>query len=277
MNDSSLMKITNEMAPKHHAMLEEAVEMFGVTKMPEMYIDRSYELIVRLDGIESPFIVFSSSVLEQYDDEMLWGLIVQEVAAINVHFSEIKFVEKIIATSSIEHHAILNACKSQKNQHSIIYLPVDKQGLVSPDDLDKALDWSGKPICSCMVFLASIMLANNEIGTIQPINELAKVAHKHGASFHTDAVQAIGHIPVNVKELGVDMLSASAHKFNGPKGVGFFYDKGKHVYPHNDGGAQEDGMRAGTENVAGIVGMAVALKNNCFNAVNRNPLLILFP
>ncbi len=107
------------------------------------------------------------------------------------------------------------------------------------------------------------MLANNEIGTIQPIKALAEAAHKRGSLFHTDAVQAVGHIPLNIKKLGVDMLSASAHKFNGPKGIGFFYDSGKHVYPHNNGGAQEFGMRAGTENVANIVGMAVALKNNC--------------
>ena len=95
--------------------------------------------------------------------------------------------------------------------------------------------------------------------------ECKEIAHENGSVFHTDAVQAVGHIPIDVKGLGIDMLSASAHKFNGPKGIGFFYDSGKHVYPHNDGGAQEFGMRAGTENVAGIVGMAVALKNNCAN------------
>ena len=108
------------------------------------------------------------------------------------------------------------------------------------------------------------MLVNNEIGTIEPISELAKVAHRHGAVFHTDAVQAVGHIAINVKELGVDMLSASAHKFNGPKGIGFIYIKsGTKIFPYADGGAQEHGMRAGTENIASIVGMAAALKKNC--------------
>lgn len=110
----------------------------------------------------------------------------------------------------------------------------------------------------------SIMMVNNEIGTIEPIQELAAVAHSGGALFHTDAVQAVGHIPIDVKELGVDMLSASAHKFNGPKGIGFLYvRKGTKIYPYSDGGAQEFGMRAGTENIAAIVGMAVALKKNC--------------
>lgn len=108
------------------------------------------------------------------------------------------------------------------------------------------------------------MMVNNEIGTIEPIQELAAIAHSKGAIFHTDAVQAVGHIPIDVRELGIDMLSASAHKFNGPKGIGFLYIRtGTKIYPYVDGGSQEDGLRAGTENVAAIVGMAVALKKNC--------------
>ena len=107
------------------------------------------------------------------------------------------------------------------------------------------------------------MFSNNEVGTIQPIKELAEIAHKHGALFHTDAVQSVGHIKIDVKALGVDMLSASAHKFNGPKGIGFLYiKKDIPISPFNDGGAQEFGMRAGTENIASIVGMAEALKLN---------------
>lgn len=108
------------------------------------------------------------------------------------------------------------------------------------------------------------MLANNELGSIQPIKALAKTAHSYGALFHTDAVQAVGHIEINVREIGVDMLSASAHKFNGPKGVGFlFVRKGVELASYADGGSQERGYRAGTENIAGIIGMAVALKLNC--------------
>src|SRR5574344_882861 len=107
------------------------------------------------------------------------------------------------------------------------------------------------------------MYANNEIGSIQPIKELCEVAHSHGALFHTDAVQAVGHIKIDVQELGVDMLSASAHKFNGPKGIGFLYiRKGTKLASYADGGAQESSHRAGTENVAAIVGMAAALKEN---------------
>ena len=114
--------------------------------------------------------------------------------------------------------------------------------------------------------LASIMFANNELGTIQPIKELCHIAHSKGVLFHTDAVQAVGHVPIDVKELGVDLLSASAHKFNGPKGIGFLYIRnGVAISPFSDGGAQERHMRAGTENVAAIVGMATALKKNCDN------------
>ena len=170
---------------------------------------------------------------------------------------------KRIITSEIEHHAILNACESLKTTAKIDHLKVDKQGLVNPSNLEKTLDMGEKTCQSCLV---SIMLANNEIGTIQNIKALAEITHKRGALFHTDAVQAVGHIPIDVKELGVDMLSASAHKFNGPKGIGFLYiKKGTVIQPLHNGGSQESGVRAGTENVAAIVGMAVALKENCSN------------
>lgn len=225
-------------------------------KKPKMAIKNAREIIAECIGAEPEQIFFTSGGTESDN----WAVKCFGASPGGV---------RVIVTSSIEHHAVLNACESQKSHNSIIYLPVDKYGVVSPDDLDKALDRTGKPICTSMILLTSIMLANNEIGTIQPIKKLAEVAHNRGSAFHTDAVQAIGHIPVNVKELGVDLLSASAHKFNGPKGIGFFYDSGKHVYPHNDGGSQEDGMRAGTENVASIVGMAVALKNNCAQIVEN--------
>lgn len=137
--------------------------------------------------------------------------------------------------------------------YPIVYLPVDNEGIISPDMLSSFI--------TDETTLVSVMLVNNEIGTIEPISELAKVAHSHGAVFHTDAVQAVGHIAINVKELGIDMLSASAHKFNGPKGIGFIYIKsGTKILPYADGGAQEHGMKAGTENIASIVGMAAALK-----------------
>ena len=163
-----------------------------------------------------------------------------------------------VYTSEIEHHAVLNA------NENAIRLSVDSKGIVLPDVLEKAFIPDDSPVPSCLSTLVSVMLVNNEIGTIEPIKELAAVAHAHHALFHTDAVQAVGHIPIDVNELRVDMLSASAHKFNGPKGIGFLYvRKGTLLSPFADGGAQEHGMRAGTENVASIVGMATALKKNC--------------
>ena len=160
-------------------------------------------------------------------------------------------------TSQIEHHAVLNACAAiERLGYPVAYLPVTDEGIVRSEKLESFITNKTR--------LVSVMLANNEIGTIEPIAELASIAHKHGALFHTDAVQAVGHIPINVKDLGVDMLSSSAHKFNGMKGSGFFYiRKGVEIRPYADGGSQERNMRAGTENVAAIAAMAVALKKNC--------------
>ena len=160
-------------------------------------------------------------------------------------------------TSQIEHHAILHACHAvERMGYPVAYIPVDCYGVVRPETLKDTISYNTK--------LVSIMFANNEIGTIEPIRELCDIAHQYGALFHTDAVQAIGHVKVDAKDLGIDMLSASAHKFNGPKGVGFLYLKSKTpLTPYVDGGAQEFGMRAGTENVASIVAMAVALEKSC--------------
>ena len=158
-----------------------------------------------------------------------------------------------IITSAIEHPAVLNVFEyMEKNGCEVTYLPVDEAGLVSAEALTNAIRSN--------TILVSIMMANNEIGTIQPIQELALIARSRGVVFHTDAVQAVGNIPVNVKELGVDLLTFSAHKFYGPKGVGaLFIRKGVKVEPFIHGGHQERGKRAGTENVPGIVGMAKAL------------------
>ena len=162
---------------------------------------------------------------------------------------------KHIITSKIEHHAILHTCEYlERRGFEVTYLDVDENGIVDLEQLKASI----RPD----TILISIMTANNEIGTIQPIAELSKVAREYGARFHTDAVQAVGHIPIDVKDLGVSMLSASAHKFNGPKGIGFLYSAGE-IPNLIDGGAQEKGARAGTENVAAIVGMAVALEKNC--------------
>lgn len=159
-----------------------------------------------------------------------------------------------IITSSIEHHAILGACEFlEKNGFEVTYLPVDSEGRVNPEDVDKAI--TDKTI------LVSIMTANNEIGTIEPIAEIAEVCKKHKVIFHTDAVQAIGHMKIDVSELGVDMLSLSAHKFHGPKGMGALYIKnGIRIENLIHGGGQERGKRAATENVAGMAGLAEALE-----------------
>lgn len=160
-----------------------------------------------------------------------------------------------IYTSLIEHHAILNTCIEVSSAgKEVIYIPVNHTGMVEPQVLNSVLTAKS---------LVSIMMANNEIGTILPIKQLARIVHNHHSLFHTDAVQAVGHIPVNVRELDVDFLSASAHKFNGPKGIGFLYIKnGLKINPLISGGAQENSLRAGTENIASIVAMAIALEEN---------------
>ena len=161
---------------------------------------------------------------------------------------------KHIITSAIEHHAVLNVCEYLERQGArITYLDVDKDGLVDIGQLEKA-------VCPDTI-LISIMYANNEIGTIQPVKEIGGIADRHGILFHTDAVQAYGQLPIDVKECHIDLLSASGHKFNGPKGVGFLYiDQKVKLRSYMHGGQQESGRRAGTENVPGIVGMEAAVK-----------------
>ena len=164
---------------------------------------------------------------------------------------------KSIVTSPIEHHAVLNSCNYLKNKGvDIFYTSTNNAGEISPKELETIIGMN--------TGLVSIMFANNEIGTIQNVKELAAATHRYGALFHTDAVQAVGHIDINVHKLDVDMLSASAHKFNGPKGIGFLYiKKGTNIASYINGGSQEFELRAGTENIASIVAMAVALEKNC--------------
>lgn len=159
---------------------------------------------------------------------------------------------KHIITSCIEHHAVLHTCEYLETKgYEVTYLPVDEYGMVSLEDLKNAIRED--------TILITIMFANNEIGTIQPIAEIGKVAHEHGVLFHTDAVQAVGHVEIDVKAMNIDMLSMSGHKFYGPKGIGALYiRKGIKLNPLIHGGAQERRRRAGTENVPGIVGMGLA-------------------
>jgi cysteine desulfurase len=162
--------------------------------------------------------------------------------------------EKHIITSSIEHDAVLEPCKRlEREGYRVTYLPVDKYGLVNSQDIRKEIS---KDTC-----LITIMFANNEVGTIQPIKEIATIAHENNVIFHTDAVQAVGKIPIDVRDLGIDLLSISSHKINGPKGVGALYiRKGIAISPLISGGGQENGLRSGTENVASIIGFGMACK-----------------
>lgn len=159
-----------------------------------------------------------------------------------------------IITTAIEHHALLHTCEYlEKEGFEVTYLPVDQYGMVSVEDVRNAI--TDKTI------LISVMYANNEIGTIQPISEIGKLAREKGIYFHTDAVQAVGSVPIDVKEQNIDMLSLSAHKFYGPKGVGALYvRKGVKMFSFVHGGAQERGRRAGTENTPGIVGLGKAIE-----------------
>ncbi len=159
-------------------------------------------------------------------------------------------------TSAFEHHAVLRACEAiERLRYPVAYMSPTADGLITPEIL--------KGYISHQTRLVSVMYVNNELGSVQPIKELCEIAHAKGALFHTDAVQAVGHLKIDVHKLGIDFLSASAHKFNGPKGIGFLYiRKGIALSPYMDGGAQELGLRAGTENLAAIVGMAKALTIN---------------
>ena len=173
--------------------------------------------------------------------------------------------KKHIISSAFEHHAVLHTlARLEEEGFRITLLDVHEDGLVRPEELEAAIRED-----TCLV---TIMFANNEIGTVQPIAEIGSICRKHGVIFHTDAVQAVGHVPVDVKDMNIDMLSASAHKFHGPKGTGFLYAR-KGIVLTNiiEGGAQERGKRAGTENVPGIMAMAAALKDATENMEKTSP------
>ena len=217
--------------------------LYSLARDPRKAVAHSREVIASAINADPSEIFFTSGGTEA-DNWALKGVVFQHERG------------KSVIASAIEHHAVLNVGASLERMWYVFdTLPVDHMGIVHPSTLQSALTNN--------VLLTSIMLANNEIGTIEPIEELAEIAHQANVLFHTDAVQAIGHIPVDVKAMKVDMLSASAHKFNGPKGIGFLYvRKGVQLAPLLDGGGQEYGMRSGTENVAGIVGMAAALQEH---------------
>jgi cysteine desulfurase len=206
-------------------------------------IEAARQQVADLIGADDPEEIYFTSGGTEADNIAIRGL-----AAARVKNG------KHIITSAIEHPAVLNTCNwLAKNGYDVTFLPVDEYGMVKPDDVKKAI----RPD----TVLISVMHANNEIGTIQPIAEIAQIAKEHEVIMHTDAVQTVGKIPVNVKELGVDLLSLSGHKIYGPKGVGALYKKNKlRVHPIVFGGGQEKNLRSGTENTIGIVGLGKAME-----------------
>ena len=205
-------------------------------------MEESREQIATLIGAKKEEIVFTSGGTES-DNYALKGYALRH-----------KDKGRHIITSKIEHHGVLNTCKFlEKNGYNVTYLDVDEYGMVKLDMLRNAIRTD--------TILISVMMANNEVGTIQPIHEIGNIARQKGVLLHTDAVQAFGHIPINVKDQNVSMLSASGHKFGGPKGVGFLYvQKGIELEPFMHGGSQENGRRAGTGNVPSIVSMGEAAR-----------------
>lgn len=216
--------------------------VYGFVAANKEVITRQREIIADTLGAKSNEIYFTAGGSESDN----WALI----ATAEAYASK----GKHLITSKIEHHAILHTCEYlEKKGFEVTYLDVDENGIVDLEQLKSAIRED--------TILISIMYANNEIGTIQPIREIGAIAHEHGILFHTDAVQAFGQVPINVDEDQIDMLSASGHKLNGPKGIGFLYiRKGVKIRSFIHGGAQERRRRAGTENVPGIVGFGKAVE-----------------
>jgi len=235
-------EVLTEMLPYFSENFGNPSSIYAFGRENRSAIDRARDLIASQLGCAAREIVFTGSGSEADN------LAIKGFALANKHKGN------HIITSAVEHHAVLDTVKYlDKLGFEITLLPVDHYGMVSPDELAQAL----RP----ETILVSIMYANNEVGTVNPIPELAKVCREAGVCFHTDAVQAGGVLDLNVSELGVDMLTLSAHKFYGPKGVGLLYvRKGIKLDSLIHGGGQERGRRAGTENIAGIVGMAKALE-----------------
>ncbi|MBO5982226.1 MAG: cysteine desulfurase NifS [Clostridia bacterium] len=231
--------------------------LHGAGREAFFMLDKAREDVANALGADKKEIYFTSGGSESDN----WAIIGAAKAM------ALKGKKEIISTA-IEHHAVLHTLNAlEKEGFKIVLLPVSAEGYVTPKQVEEAITEN--------TALVTVMMANNEIGTIQPIAEIGEVCRSKGVLFHTDAVQAVGHIPVDVKALNVDMLSLSGHKFHGPKGVGALYvRKGVRLPNLINGGAQESGRRAGTENLAGICGMAAALKEAIENMEANNAKII---
>ncbi len=235
-------EILKEMEPYFTEYFGNPSSIYQFAQKSRYAVDKAREEIADVIGAKPEEIYFTSGGSESDN----WAL--KMIAEAYAHKG------KHIITSQIEHHAVLHTCEYlEKQGYEVTYLPVNEEGMIDLGQLQDAI--REDTIC------ISIMTANNEIGTIQPVAEIGAIAREKGVLFHTDAVQAFGHIPLSVEEMHIDLLSASGHKINGPKGIGFLYiRKGLKVQPFLHGGAQERGKRAGTHNVPGIAGMAAAAK-----------------
>ena len=250
--------VLNKMLPYFHLSYGNPSSMYTIGRRNKRAIEQARNDVAEVIGA-SPKEIFFTSCGTESDNLALKGIAYANREKGN-H----------IITSKIEHPAILNVCYTlEKQGYEVTYVGVDEQGIVRLEELQQAI----KPT----TILISIMMANNEIGSIQPIQEIGRIADKHHIYFHTDAVQAMGNVKVNVQELHVDLLSMSAHKFYGPKGMGAIYIKqGTKIDRIMDGGHQEKRKRSGTENVAGIVGLAEALRlANQHMAANNKKVLAL--
>ncbi|AUS96534.1 cysteine desulfurase NifS [Clostridium thermosuccinogenes] len=249
-------EVLEEMIPYFTEKYGNPSSIYSIGRESKKAIDEARDKVAAALGAKPQEIFFTGSGTEADN----WAI--KGIAYTNRHKGN------HIITTAIEHHAVLHTCQYlESDGFEVTYLPVDKDGLVTPEQVRDAI----KP----NTILITIMFANNEIGTIQPIAEIGKIAREKGIYFHTDAVQAVGNIPINVEELNVDLLSLSAHKFYGPKGVGALYiRKGTKINSFIHGGAQERGRRASTESVANIVGMGKAIELATANLEEYNKKLI---
>lgn len=246
-------EVLEEMMPILKENYGNPSSIYSIGRNARKEVEKSRQTVAEILGANPSEIFFTSGGTES-DNWAIRG----------VAFAQFRKGKNHIITSKIEHHAVLHTVKElEKEGFEATYLDVDKNGFVNPEDVKAAITEK--------TALVTVMYANNEIGTIQKISEIGKVCHEKGVIFHTDAVQAVGHLEINVKEQNIDLLSLSGHKFHGPKGVGALYvKKGVRILNLMQGGAQESNKRPGTENVAGIVGLAKALEISMQNRQEKN-------